>query len=399
MQGRVFKRCGCPRAKGASGDRTACKKQHGSWSFVVDVPGGAGRRRQVTRGGFPTRQGAEAALAEFVAIGDTKPAMNRGSQTLGEYLEEWLALVRPTLAASAWTSYRVMLRNYVIPHLGGYPVATLPPARVAMVYADLLRSGGRGGRPLSATTVRSTHRVLRKALNDAIDLGVVPVNPIARVKPPRPVRREMRVWTAEEATRFLRAAADDRLYPAWLLALSCGLRRGELAGLRWTDVDLAGATLTIATQRTTDVDGGVLIKEPKGTSRRTIDLGPAAVEALRRLKTQTAEERLALGPAYVDTGLVFVEPDGSVTHPQVLTDRFQRLARQVGVPVIRLHDARHSCATLALSAGIHPKVVQQLLGHSSWAITMDLYSHRVDRLQREAVARIETLLTPQSTAI
>jgi integrase len=170
------------------------------------------------------------------------------------------------------------------------------------------------------------------------------------------------------------------------------MRRGELAGLRWSDVDLDRATLSIVSQRTTDADWKVVTKEPKGSSGRVIDLGPQTVAALRARRKQSVAERLQWGAAYVDSGLVFTREDGSGYHPTRMADLFQRLAKAAGVPVIRLHDARHSCATLGLDAGIHPKVVQQLLGHASWSTTMDLYSHRVERLQREATGRIESAL-------
>jgi integrase len=136
----------------------------------------------------------------------------------------------------------------------------------------------------------------------------------------------------------------------------------------------------------------VITKEPKGTSRRTIDLGAEAVAALRAHRKKVLTERLESGAAYADSGLVFVREDGVGYHPSRLTDLFQGVARAAGVPVIRLHDARHSCATLALAAGIHPKVVQQLLGHASWSTTMDLYTHRVERLQKDATGRIESVL-------
>ena len=177
-----------------------------------------------------------------------------------------------------------------------------------------------------------------------------------------------------------------------MLALVCGLRRGELAGLRWVDVDLDQRTVSVVSQRTTDADWNVITKAPKGTSRRTIDLGDAAVAALHRHRQQSDAERRRWGSAYTDNGLVLVQEDGSPYHPARLSETFQRSARDAQLPPIRLHDARHSCATLALAAGIHPKVVQQLLGHASWSTTMDLYTHRVERLQRDASERIEGAL-------
>lgn len=192
---------------------------------------------------------------------------------------------------------------------------------------------------------------------------------------------------------FLDVAGTDRLRVAWLLALLCGLRRGELAGLRWSDVDLERGVLRVASQRTTDSEWRVVTKEPKGTSRRSIDLGPVVLEALVAHRRQSVQEGLQRYGASVEPeGLVLLQADGEPYHPDRLRELFQALGRRAGVPVIRLHDARHSCATLALDAGLHPKVVQQLLGHSSWSVTMDLYSHRVDRLQRDASAKLEELV-------
>lgn len=233
------------------------------------------------------------------------------------------------------------------------------------------------------------HRVLSKAFGDAVREQRLPANPATWAKLPRRQPPEMKTWTAEQAATFLGVAAADRLHAAWLLALACGLRRGELAGLRWIDVDLDRPTVSIVHQRTVDAEWNVIVKEPKGTSRRTIDLGPATAAALRRHRAQSAVERLLAGEAYVDSGLVFVQEDGTAYHPDRLTRMFRRVSADAGVPLIRLHDARHSCATLALAAGIHPKVVQQLLGHASWSTTMDLYTHRVDRLQKEASHLIE----------
>jgi integrase len=254
--------------------------------------------------------------------------------------------------------------------------------------------GGQHGQPLSTTTVRLVHRVLHKALADAVIEGVLAANPTDRVRPPRRRTAETPIWTAPQIRTFLTSAQDDPLFPAWLLALTCGLRRGELAGLRWQDVDLEAATLTIANQRTTDVSTQVVVKAPKGTSRRTLDLAPGAVAALRAHRTQQDADLAGFGLRREPGTLLFLREDGSPHLPARLTELLQAASRRAGLPVIRLHDARHSCATLALSAGIHPKVVQQLLGHASWSTTMDLYTHRVERLQRDATARIEALVQP-----
>jgi integrase len=332
--------------------------------------------------------------------------------TLGAYLEEWLAEMRPTLSPSGWTNYRTLLRRYVIPRIGRVRLVDLKPATLSRLYGDLLESGGTcyvknekgrrvkdaGGawvtkpRPLSPTTVRLVHRVVFHALSDAVQSGVLPVNPAIRARQPKARRAEVSVWQPADARRFLAAARGDRLYAMYLLALTAGLRRGELAGLRWSDVDLDREAIAIRVQRTTDADSKVVEKEPKGTSRRVVQVGPDVVAALRSHRTAQLAERLAAGPAWTDSGRVFVDEAGKPYHPGRLVRLFRRLCEQVGAPPIRLHDLRHTCATVLLVGGTHPKVVQERLGHASITITMDTYSHVVDGLQREAASVIESLL-------
>ncbi len=393
MSGHVYKRCTCPVQRDAAGRKVNCQKPHGSWTFVANIPAdGPQKRRQHTRGSFATRRDAEQALREFLSTVDRGEPVLPTKITVEQYLIRWLDAVAPSLAPTAASNYRLLVRCYVLPHLGPYQLTKLRPDHLITAYRALLAGGGRRGRPLSATTVRTVHRILSKAFNDAVRDGVLSRNPAAHVPLPKKVRPDLKVWDRSQVAAFLAAAAQDRLYAAWLLALLCGLRRGELAGLRWSDVDLGTGTVRIASQRTTDAAWQVITKEPKGSSRRTVDVGPAVVDALTAHRKTSDEEQRRYGVPSKDTGLVFVQLDGQGYHPDRLRELFQALARKAGVPVIRLHDARHSCATLALDAGLHPKVVQQLLGHSSWSVTMDLYSHRVDRLQRDATVRLEKLV-------
>jgi integrase len=361
--------------------------------MVADVPrDGEAARRQHSKGGFATRRDAEAALRVFLTAADTGLVVLPTKVTVGEYLAGWLDAVEPSLAPTAASNYRIIVRCYVVPHLGKHKMTSLRPDQLISTYRALLAGGGRQGRQLSATTVRTVHRILSKALGDAVRDGVLPRNPATNVPLPKAVKPELQVWNRAQVAAFLPYAAQDRLYAAWLLALLCGLRRGELAGLRWADVDLERGTVRITSQRTTDAEWRVITKEPKGTSRRTVDIGPVLSAALtaHRQAVETAQRQDGMpSPA---EGLVFVQPHGGGYHPDRLRELFQALAKRAGVPVIRLHDARHSCATLALDAGLHPKVVQQLLGHSSWNVTMDLYSHRVERLQRDASAQLKELV-------
>jgi integrase len=203
----------------------------------------------------------------------------------------------------------------------------------------------------------------------------------------------MRAWSASEARAFLTGMADDRLAALWVVALNSGMRRGELAGLRWVDVDLDGGTIAVTQQRTT-AHYKVVVAEPKARSRRVIPVDAAVVESLRAHRRRQLEERLLAGPAWTDSRYVFVDELGVPYHPGRLSELFGRSCRAVGVPPIRLHDLRHTMATAALQAGIHPKVVQERLGHSSIAITLDSYSHVAPTLQREAADKLGQLFAP-----
>lgn len=210
----------------------------------------------------------------------------------------------------------------------------------------------------------------------------------ARRRPsPRPARCGL-----PTARRFLAAVAGDRLEALWRLELSTGLRRAEAAGLRWSDVELDAGALSVRVQRTTD-GYAVVEREPKtGAGRRLVPLDADVVAALRAWRKRQIEERLAYGPTYEDTGLVFTREDGAGYHPQRLSVMFRRLCEQAGVEAIRFHDLRHTAATLALEAGIHPKVVQERLGHASVQITLDTYSHVQPTIARDAAERIGSYL-------
>jgi integrase len=203
----------------------------------------------------------------------------------------------------------------------------------------------------------------------------------------------MCVWTAEQLHAFLKHVAEDRLFALWRLAATTGLRRGELIGLRWTDIDLSTAQLLIARQR---VKGGgqVSVGAPKSRrkGRRTIKLDPMTTAALREHRRAQVAERMALGAAYHDEGFVFCHLDGTPFHPDGITQRFQRHVRQAGLPHIRLHDLRHSYATLSLRAGVAVKVVSERLGHAKPSITSDIYQHAIPELQEDAALRIAAMI-------
>jgi len=257
-------------------------------------------------------------------------------------------------------------------------------------HGELLDHGRRDGTPLAVNSVKLAHRVLHRALADGVRWNVVPTNPASSVRVPKGEHKEMSVWTAEEARRFLDSLEQDRLRGLWALALHTGMRRGELAGLRWSDIDLDGATLTVSQQRTT-AGSKTVTMAPKARSQRQLLLADPTVSSLREHLDRQTSERTDAGVAWVESGYVFVDESGDPLLPQRITKMFAAAIARADVPTIRLHDVRHTMATNALAAGVHPKVVQEQLGHSTIAVTMDTYSHVPQAVRRESAGRIAGL--------
>lgn len=376
MRGRVFQR-----AKGRGKP----------WSYAIDVPRGAnGKRRQRLKGGFRTRADAERALAELLVQLNRGTAVDPSRQTLGDYLDDWLAAAAPSLRPTTAELYRRAVDNWVRPRLGDLALQSVSPKHLQDLYAELLVSGradGTGG--LSSRSVRLAHQVLRLALERAVDWRLIARNPAAaRLDLPRMQHQPMRTWTAPEAREFLSATADDRLGVLWSLMVSTGLRRGEALGLRWEDVDLEAGRLSVV-QTVVVASGRAYLSEPKTSAgRRSVSLYPEIVSALRHHRLGQEADRLLVGSAWQETGLVFTTSLGTLIHPRNVARDFHVTVRRTGAPPIRLHDLRHTAATLALTAGANPKQVQEMLGHARVAITLDVYSPVNAQMHTETAEKI-----------
>jgi len=285
-----------------------------------------------------------------------------------------------------------------VPHLGRVKIRDLTADQLHRFYGALLTSGRRrgSGKPLSPTTVHAVHVTLHKMLKDAKRWGLVARNVAedANDDAPRASRREMsdRVWTPAQLGRFLQATKDHRLSAMWILLSTTGMRRGEACGLTWGDVDLEESTLTVQRARVV-VDHKVVHSTPKTEdSRRVIALDGATVRALRAHRAQQAAERLAWGPQYRDTDLLFTWEDGQPLHPDLVTRTFKRLAAKAGLPPIVVHGLRHSYATAGLEAGVDTKIISDRLGHSSVAITSDMYQYVRSAVDQAAADRVAAFI-------
>jgi integrase len=315
--------------------------------------------------------------------------------TLGEWLDTWLwEYKQPTLRPLSFDHYETVIRRYLKPALGHIPLQDLRPEQVQSYYNEQVQYG------FEASTLRHHHVALSQALALAETHALVARNVARQAAPPRLTHKERHTLTVDEVTtRLLPALKSHRLYAAFLVFFTTGLRRGEVAGLRWQDIDGQAAVLHIrqALVRTKNhaIGRTELVKqEPKTAySRRTIPLLDICQAALRHHRAQQAEEKLQLGPGYTDQGLVFCRANGAPIDPGTLDRVFRLALKRAGVPAIRLHDARHTFATWMLEQGVSPKVVQTMLGHSSIKITMDLYSHVSLDLERQAAATLNAALT------
>ena len=367
--------------KRANGEGSIYERADGRWEGAVSI--GSGRRRR-----FYGRTHTEVRrkLAEVQrALQDGLP-LTPERQTVGQYLEAWLDAARPTVRPQTHKRYEEYVRLHAVPALGRVALAKLTPLHLQRLYKERLESG------LSPTTVRHLHAVLHRALGQAARWGYVARNIADLVNPPRATRTEMRALSPEQSRAFMRAASEERFEALYVLALTTGMRQGELLALKWPNVDLdAGMIQVKATLHRTRT--GFEFLEPKtARSRRQVALTRTAIAALGRHRAVQLEERLRC-PYWQDAELVFASVVGTPVDAGNLVKRsFDPLLQKAGLPRIRFHDLRHSAATL-LGQGVHPKIVSEMLGHSNVATTLDLYSHVTPTMQQAAVEALDTVLS------
>jgi len=377
----------------------------GTWWFVVDGGVGPdGERRQVRRRGFKTKAAAQEELDKVRGKARTASYVAPAKLTVKAYLTQWIAGLPTTgLRPSTVDGYR---RNcdYVIPVLGGRRLDSLTPLDLNKLYTALLESGRRlkvGG--LSPRSVRYVHVVLHKALKDAVDAGTLERNVAAKAKPPRAnsvKAPEMAWWKPADLRIFLDETKTEPLGPLFRVAAMTGMRRGEVCGVRWSDVDLDKARIRVAHQLNVvrspgAADGGLVFSERPKTDRgrRTVDLDPGTVAVLKARKSQQAEHRLAVGAGWQDKhDLVFTEPDGRPLDPESVAQVFNRRVARSGLPRIRFHDLRHTHCAHLIEAGEQLLLITRRLGHASVAFTQDKYGHLFEEAGSQAASAVAAMV-------
>jgi integrase len=365
-----------------------------SWAVVLDLGRDAnGKRRQKWHPVKGTKKDAQREAARLLHTINTGAYVEPSRMTIKEYLERWLKDYAATnVSAKTRERYEEILKIHVFPALGHHLLAKLQPLHIQMCYSEALQKGHKDGKGLSAQTVLHMHRVLREALQQAVRWQLLARNPADAVEPPRPQRREMKCLDEASTAGLLEAAKGTVLHLPILLAVTTGMRRGEILGVRWQDVDLDAATLSVR-QSLEQTKLGLKFKPPKTQKgRRVVALPKMTVEALRRHEVKQKEYKLHLGPDYNADNLVCPKTDGSRWPPDSFTSSFSDFIRKAKLPVVRFHDLRHTHATQLLREGIHPKVVSERLGHSTVGITLDVYSHVLPDMQEEAARRIDMML-------
>lgn len=375
------------------------QRSAGSWElrYSLGRDPASGRPRVATTTFKGNRADAERELRRLLRTLDAGEHVDPTRLKVDQWLSQWLEIIRDEISPKSHERYSEIVENFLSPALGALLIAKVAPSHIQAAYAKLASGGrldGKGG-GLSPSTRRYVHRVLRAALARAVEQQVIARNPadIFRNRLPKVERKEMVTLTAEQSAALLASLTDKRVYWPVLLSLATGARRGEILALRWRNVDLERGIVRIVESLEETKAGGLRFKAPKSDKARAITLPAFMIAKLRHLKKIQAEELLAVGVRQTGDTLLCCKPDGEPYCPRSVTHVFTRaVSRLDDIPHVRFHDLRHSHATQLLLDGVHPKVAQERLGHSTISTTLDLYSHVSQTMQEDAAARLDAAL-------
>ena len=364
-----------------NGEGTIYRRRDGRFEAAVVLDG---KRQRLV---FRSHRDAHAWLIETIRTHQQGLPLPARRLSVAAFLREWHVGRRNEIRYSTWLREGQYLERHLLPSLGKLRLSRLEPLDVKRMQEQMLTAGA------SPTSVHHCHGVLHRALRDAVSWNLVPRNVAALVAPPRMATTEMKTLNATQAQALLAAAEGDRLEALWQLAVTTGMRSGELLGLRWPDLDLGRGVLHVRSGLVRSADGLVLAEPKTPHSRRTIALGGRDVAALERHRMSQAKERLRAGPIWQELDLVFPDECGRpISQERLQRKELWRLLEDAGLPRMRVHDLRHTAATLMLQAEVNPKVVSERLGHANIAFTLRVYAHVLPDMQRQAAQAIETLL-------
>jgi integrase len=367
------------------------ERSPGRWAIVIDLPDPeTGRRRRKWHSFRGTKREAQVECSRLISEIKGDLYVEPAKMTVRQFLDHWLDHMKSQVAPRTHERYSEIALKCLAPLIGDVLLSKLKAIRISAAYTKALAAGRRDGRGgLSPRTVVHMHRILRQALQQAVDWEMLARNPTDKIKPPKVEKKEMRALDASETAALLEAIRPTRIFMPVLLAVTCGMRRGEITALRWRSVDFVNAQLEVKTS-TEQTRAGVREKETKSGRARTVTLTALAMEELRRHKVRQAEELLRLGMRQSDDMYIVAQADGQPLMPNSLTHEFVRFIAGTKLPRIRFHDLRHTHATQLLKSNVHPKIVQERLGHEDISTTLNLYSHVLPGMQ-DAAAKIVDL--------
>jgi integrase len=366
----------------------------GNWYAVVDTrdPSTGKRKRKWHSLEATGKRQAQTECARIISDIKGGTYLEPGKTTVAQFLGQWLEHIKTNVSARTHERYSEIANKNIVPLIGAAKLSQLKPLQISQAYTTALASGrhdGKGG--LSPRTVHHIHRVLKQALAQAVRWQFLVRNPVDAVDPPKVERHRMATYDMPQTAALLDIVRGTRMFIPIMLAVLCGLRRGEIAALRWRSVDLVNAQLAVI-ESAEQMNGSVRLKETKSGRARTVALSATVVEELKNHRLRQAQNMLRLGVRLTDTGFVAALEDGSPMQPTFITHEWVRIVSSSTLPRIRFHDLRHAHATHMLSSGIHPKVASERLGHSKIGITLDLYSHVMPGMQEDAATKLDAAL-------
>jgi integrase len=369
------------------------ERSPGHWAIILDVPDPqTGKRRRKWHAFKGTKRAAQIESARLIATIQGGSYLEPSKMTVSSFLESWIDHVKSQVSPRSHERYSELARKNIVPLIGAVPLTKLKPAQLSAAYTKALKEGRRDGSGgLSPRTVTHMHRILKQALGQAVRWELLTRNPADAVDPPKVERAVMTAYDMAQTAELLEAMHGTRIFVPTVMAVLCGLRRGEICALRWKSVDLAKGQLAVV-QSAEQTKAGVRFKEPKSGKARTVSLSATVVEELRLHRVQQAQELLRVGVRLSDETLVVCQADGSLLQPRSLTHEWVRLLCKTALPRARFHDLRHAHASHMLANGVHPKVASERLGHSKVGITLDLYSHVMPGMQDDAAALVDDAL-------
>lgn len=379
-------------------------KRGSKYCFVVELGRDeiTGKRKQKWFSGYKTKKEAQQAQVEKLREIQTGLFVETSDMTVAEYMEYWLEnYAKVSTRHTTYNVYAKRVKRYISPVIGRVKMKDLKTMHLQKMYADLLKNGAKyrsGG--LSPLTIRHIHGMIHKALENAVRWQIVPRNVARMVELPRVEKQETIVLTKDQVQQLIEAAKGHELYIPILLAVTTGMRYAEIFGLSWKDVDLEKRTIHVR-QQLVRTKGEYRLTEPKTKkSRRILSLSKELVVPLRNHKAAQAQQKLLNGPSYNVDGLVCCRPeDGQPYSATPVRRKLRKVLEMAGLPDIRIHDLRHTVATILLEQGVHPKIVSELLGHANIGITLDRYSHVSMTMQKEAVDSLESVIFTSKNAL